>query len=107
MPQIGETVWYKSPNGAPGFYFKGKILGETSRSWLIGSGNEWWADDPKKIADYGTKYPKKGTEFVSAEYYEQARWAMNHRYSIARDVQNVADPAILRKIAELIGFNEP
>lgn len=69
-----------------------KIVGETSRSWIL---------------SWGRKIPKKGREDVcfSEEEVDDKVWVNDHRYKIMRKVESLRDPAKLKAIAELIGYN--
>jgi hypothetical protein len=69
------------------------IRGETSRSWISGT--------PYRTV----RISKKVFQFCTPQDVEEERWAWRNRYNIAQRVQyGTCDPAVLRKIADLIGY---
>ncbi len=108
--KVGDTIWvfdinhrvYEKPlegrlwaSGGPIYrshFVEHKIEGETSRSW---------------IARYGTKYSKKERPhgvFITLEEVEDNCWLNGHRHKVASLVGNCQDAAIIRAIAELVGY---
>ena len=76
--------------------YKIEAVGQTSRSWLVGS-REWDR----------TKYQFSEYEEVTREEYKLYEWANAHRYEISRQVSSTClPPATLRQIADLIGYEE-
>lgn len=88
----GEIIYYSEKDNP--FIYTTVFLGETSRSWLVGE--EW---RPNKLS-------KRNTVFFSKEDYEFHRWARRNRYAISRAVEHLRDNAILKQIADLIGYKE-
>lgn len=97
-------------SGSPffrGYFVRDKVRGETSRSWIIGWGR-------------GSKVPKKTLAgLYSCEDIDSAAFVQEHgykitealrRYSGHRDSPQAHDrtgESILRKVAELIGYEIP
>lgn len=104
--KIGDTIYYQEKGGHPAFWYKAVILGETSRSWLVNASNEWWTDRPELIGHYAKKLPKSGTKFTTKEKAELQSWTMTQRYQIARTVERLNDGALLRQVADLIGYKD-
>jgi|LakMenE01Jun11ns_1017448.scaffolds.fasta_scaffold9240665_1 hypothetical protein len=74
---------------------KREIIGETTRSWLIGS-TRWPVKVPKRGADH--------RRFLFNEKdVDDDVWANDHRYRIERLIQTLS-PEKLRQVAELIGY---
>lgn len=93
--KIGDIIWTSSGNPK-------RIVGETSRSWLLETEYEW-QDNPKvpKKQAPASLYPNW---FYSQEEMDSAMFARAHRHSIANDVSFLSDGALLRKIGEMIGW---
>lgn len=109
---IGSTVWrfdinhrvYRGPTrsvsvGGPIYreHFRPvEIVGETSRSWLVGYGK--------------TKIPKAndGREcngfFLTQEAVNDAVFREDHAYRISEAVGQCADVIVLKQIAALVGY---
>jgi hypothetical protein len=86
-----------------GYFVKYKIVGETSRSWLIGC--EWKP----------TKYPKNrkvenphwwAGRFYTQEEVDEACWLETNRQALADTVKFCLDIAKLKEVAEIVGFEE-
>jgi hypothetical protein len=93
-------VWHKH-------WTEWKVVGETSRSWIVLPAR-WGINDPTHKS--ARKIPKKGTHqdwCQSEKEIVERAWAHDHKYKIADRVQRLADPAILRKVAELVGYEPP
>ncbi len=92
------TVWpeYLRTKGEWVNISKVKVTGETSRSWLVG---------PEWIGDRREKYSKKNYEICTGADFEEQLWRDKHQYRIGQLVGNRIDPAILRQIAALIGYD--
>jgi len=102
MPQIGETIYYRRDSNE--FVQKAIFMGETSRSWLVGTESmRYLLDCPDSIAKLATKLPKKDVRFETGEAYELSVWASAHRWKI-REAVNFASPEALKKIAELVDY---
>ena len=101
MPQIGEVFYYRRSHNH--FVQKSVLLGESSRRWMIGAGNEWWAKDAEKIPKFATKLPKKTTLIETAESYELSKWASTERWKIREKIDSCT-PEQLKKVAEIIGY---
>lgn len=93
-----RRVYPKDGNGGPiprEHWRKRKVVGETSRSWVL---------------EYGTKVPKKnphwGFLFSETELDEWC-WDKENRYKITVWINDRAvNTATLRKVADLIGYRE-
>ncbi len=72
------------------------IVGETSRSWLVGH-----LHNPSKAPNSGA-HP--GWAFTAQEVDDDC-WANENRYQICRIVERCS-PAKLRQIAEIVGWKE-
>jgi hypothetical protein len=76
-------------------WVKHEIIGETTRSWLIGS-TRW----PVKV-------PKRGANprlfLFDEKDVDDNVWAKDHRYRIKQLIQTLS-PDQLRQVAELIGY---
>jgi hypothetical protein len=76
-------------------WVKHEIIGETTRSWLIGS-TRWLVKVPKRGADH--------RRFLFSEKdVDDDVWANDHRYRIERLIRNLSSEK-LRQVAELIGY---
>jgi hypothetical protein len=91
----------KAPGGLSGapiyreHWVKHLIIGETTRSWLIGS--EW---APAKVSKRGAD-PRRF--LFSEKDVDDNVWAHDHRYKIERLILTLS-PEKLRQVAELIGY---
>lgn len=112
-PHIGMQVWRFDPNrrhyrrdasgraiGSPIWrehWEPLEIIGETSRSWLVGRSGQ-----PLKWAD---KYPKKEWPANLATSQEQIdrKEVVEHRYAIARRVESCTDYDALIAITQILG----
>ena len=103
MPSSPKITMYDKPRvmylrrQEPGSRaFEVEMHGETSRSWVEGE-FEWGH----------TKYPFSKYEQVSREEYELDAWASRNMHAISRRVGDwTLPPATLRKVADLIGYEE-
>ena len=109
--KIGDPVWVFYENhrvyrparpGEDGFrggpiwrahWQKQTVVGETARSWVLGDGSKV----PKKGADHGL------FAFSEADIDKRA-WVHENRHHISRVVGLIEDHDLLRKVAELIGY---
>lgn len=111
-PKVGDPIWIFDDNHR--VYQKGKlgpvwrekwrkrlIIGETSRSWLVGCSMN--SPYPTKISKKG---PHHGVAFSESEI-DEAAYIEENRYRISEAVRYVRDANVLRKVAELIGYKEP
>lgn len=120
---IGSTVWVFNPNhreyeyddkgraiGGPNYraHFRPYVInGETARSWLIGDG-------------YGVlKVPKQGGDmrecgggaygktrvYMTAAAVDDECWKRHHAGRVASAVSRCEDADLLRKVADIIGYN--
>lgn len=110
--QVGDTVWVFDVNrrvyaparpgrlwadGGPIYreHFRPVVIeSETSRSWVTVS---------------GTKYSKKDRPhgiYIDQQEIDDACWVNDHRYKVSSLVDRCQDPAILRQIAALVGYEE-
>lgn len=99
---VNHRVYLKDPNtgrstGGPIYrehWQRYTITGETPRSW---------------ITSCHSKVPKKGKHdgwaFSESEVDDYC-WVEEYRHSLIREVSSCRNPAILRKIAALIGYRE-
>lgn len=68
-----------------------EVVSENRRSW---------------ITKYGAKVPKTGGRGIafSVQEVDDDVWLNDHRSKIERQVGDIKDPALLRKVAELIDY---
>ena len=101
MPEtlkIGDRIWKVAPGRFPkdgmDLFVRPEIIGETSRSWLVG---HKWA--PDKVPKKGP-HPRFAFSLEEAEdiLYTEARWML------ADAIRNASEPSLLRQIGELIGW---
>ena len=80
-------------------WVKHTITGETSRSWLCGPS---WKPDAIKV-------PKKGASAYSVAFSEEdierRAWIERHARELGEHVSRSQDYALLRHIADLVGYN--
>lgn len=76
-----------------GHFFEVSIEGENSKSWITQNGR--------------TKIPKASPfpPLYTPDMIDDSEWRGVHAYGIARDVQHTKDVDILRKVAEIIGYD--
>lgn len=94
--KVGDTIW--DYQGEP--YV---IVGETSRSWIVGPG---WKP---------TKVPKKEDRtlgihqqwFFDKQTCDDTIFLRRHVYAISKMVERLKDPAALREVARLVGWVPP
>jgi hypothetical protein len=70
-----------------------KIVGETTRSWLLSNGMK-----VSKKTLVGI-YPNEAA-------VNQACWVHEHKWKIIRKTENIRDYETLRKLADLVGYDE-
>jgi hypothetical protein len=77
-----------------GFIHRVDITGETTRSWVC--------------SRYGrdTKYAKKDHQIATEDEYRKDIWRDKHQYRIGHLVGNRLPYETLKKIADLIGYDE-
>ena len=82
---------------------KDTCFGETSQSWLCGSA---WR--PKEFLRKKSDY-----DLATEQEYVETRWIQDHASKIAKMIHDTWSPttpkvdyAVLRKVAELIGYEE-
>ena len=104
--KIGDRVWLRDYEFArrDGKWKRVEIVGETRVSWIVGLPDHKWA---------WKKVPKKSTDPVR---YEGIAWSIQevveknfvaeNNYKIGTIVGRVKDYETLRKIADLIGYEE-
>lgn len=87
-----------------------KIVGETKFSWLIGNPDSYlFRNGDFSRAD---KFPKKRTDkrggaiFYGIDDVEDAVWLGSHSYRIAERIRSVKDVDLLRRVAQIVGYNE-
>ena len=96
VPAIGEVIYLRhQPDPHCVSYSFGTYQGDTGRSWLLGHERN------------PNRYAKKDYTPCSKEERDEWAWALNHRYPISKKVYALLDPAILRQIAALVGYEEP
>lgn len=87
---------YTDRNGGPNpryHYRPERVIGETSRSWLVG-----WGHRPDK-------HPKADPcGLYGLDDVEDALWVSTQRYRIARAIEVIRDADMLRAVAKLIDF---
>lgn len=106
--KVGDTIWFFDQNRrvyAPGttsppiwraHWAPIKVIGETSKSWLIG-----YEHRP-------TKLPKSQTTWtgyaLSEEEIDKAEWVYKNRFVIEKKVGYLNDYDKLKQVAEIIGY---
>ena len=111
MPKVGDPVWlfddnyrvYRPDKSGPIWREKWRkrlIVGETSRSWLVG-----YSTTSRTQTKVAKKGPFCGVAF-SEEEIDEAAWVEENRYRINESMRYVRDATVLRKVAELIGYKE-
>lgn len=80
-------------------WVKFNVVGETSRSWLIGYSVERAQKVPKVGWD-------KGVFAFSEDEIDKAAWVYENAHRISHAVGIVKDYAILQQIAALVGYKE-
>ena len=106
--KIGDIIWIRDTGWAGSQYNLKIIVGETSRSWLVKSGDPedaWMLTSAWKKA---YKIPKtlRGWQLGDAEKQKEREWAAKNRYHISQMVYVEYDPVKLREIAKIIGYTE-
>lgn len=118
--KVGDTVWLHDDNA--GRYHSHKhdltlaeryrlefveheIVGETSRSWLVGLEH-----DPTKVSKkdftYATWNTGRKRMFVSPAEVDDEVFRRAHRHKVAEVVGRLSDVKLLREVARLIGYEE-
>lgn len=92
MYDAPRTLFYRAKGGT--WPQSRTTYGETSRSYLVGP-----RFPPNRLQ-------KATIDLISEEEYRNARFVVDHRHKIGRLVMDLKDPAILRQIAALVGFEE-
>lgn len=97
---VGGSIWREH-------WRPREVIGETSRSWLIG---RHYDEKPPFVRRVLYKLPKDkplpaGYAVSEAEIDEKA-WAVENQYAISEAVRRADDVGLLRKVAELIGYVE-
>lgn len=93
MYDAPRTICYRLV-GNPAWPQQVTIFGETSRSYMHG-----YVSRPRKLA-------KASITIITEQEYREARFALDHSREIGRLVMYLKDPAILRQIAALVGYEE-
>lgn len=115
--QVGDTIWVFDDNHR--VYTKP----QKGRAWGKIIWREHWV--PRTIIgetrvsfEYATRggrkregtIPKRGplpsNIALSQQHIDEYEWVNRHKYRLSRDVERITDPATLRKVAEIIGFDE-
>jgi hypothetical protein len=102
--KVGDKIWQIKGE----FYSQGKsrrekwqqveIVGETTRSWLVGL--EW---NRIKIAKKG---PRDYRFLFSQKELDDDVWFHDNRYYLERHIAGVQDIGILRQVAALVGYKD-
>lgn len=119
--KIGDTVWVFEinrrvyPRGEKGLhsapiyrehFMPYEVIGQTSRSWLIG------ASGGHEICKVSIKDPfGKQRGDGAPRIYDEAGvddmcWLNDHRYKLMRKIEYQATPAQLREIAKIVGYGD-
>lgn len=128
-----EAVRPTEPNGAPDYVMKSATIeGETPRMWILRQDDaESWIRGRVALGEAPADWsiPKKGEDqregksrykegntraFFASEAMARTeiqrrideRWAYSVSYKIAQKIQYCRDAAILKKVAELVGWKE-
>jgi hypothetical protein len=118
--KIGDSVWVYDSNhrvypkdgrgGSPIYreYWRERfIVGETRVSWILGlrpdsSPNHGWS---QKVPKNPREIDRVGIAYSPAEL-EAHCWMHDHRYRLMRKIEYCTDPALLKQIAEMVGYDE-
>lgn len=87
---------YLQRNGGPDarhFFVPREVIGETSRSWLVGWPGR--ADKHPKASPAG---------LYGLDDVEDALWVREHSYRLGQHIGRINDADLLRQIAKLAGF---
>ena len=76
-----------------------KIIGETSRSWLVG-----YAFDPTKLAKKELAEGKLASYKITKEEVDEDIYVHTHRHKIVNKIQYCKDYKMLKAIADIIGY---
>lgn len=109
--KVGATVWIESDRNEPDEVV---ITGETKQSWIFGEGWNQQKIDKKRdgfglyrTRPVSTQHPNIRRVFTSREEIDQQRWVERNRYYIGSCVHVCDNHALLRQIADLVGYKEP
>jgi hypothetical protein len=106
--KVGSPVWVRSEDyrgrDKRDAWHQREITGETRVSWLVGPK---WQEmklpkrDPRGFTrcDFGPRHVALSWDEVEDHLFVEA-----HRYRIAQVVERLAQPALLREIAKLVGY---
>jgi hypothetical protein len=102
--KVGDYLWRFDMNASKvgrGLYKKEKIIGETTRSWLVGG-----KFAPMRVSKktFISKDPHYGDTqwFASEQEGKDREWVSANKYRISDKVKFVRDAKILKKIDEMI-----
>jgi len=94
--KVGDKVWASLGRQHKREWQEREIIGETSRSWIMGP------------SYHTTKLPKKGElpwgVFATREEVDRYEWVNTHAGKIADAIRCVKDYSTLQKIAELVDY---
>lgn len=109
---VGKVVFLRDTNnrvyigasslGAKGpierhYYVPRRVVGENRISWQLSHGAH----------NHSGKVPKKNPSSVFGRLdVDDDIWVVEHRYKLARKIQDVKDARLLREIGKLIGYRE-
>ena len=106
MPKIGDVVYIKKEFDR--VYREWRLVGETSRSWLMlpsSKKNDWQLE---YLDRYAVKFPKNGKGYVFGieRDVQLSNWAVDNCYRIGTTVNSLQDPNLLLTIARMIGYEK-
>jgi hypothetical protein len=83
-----------------------KIVGETSRSWLVGFDlrAKWSLRKLPKVAFKDGRCPRGFA--LSQEHITKLEWVHNNHYRLSNEVNRCDDPDVLQEIARIVGYKE-
>ena len=105
--KVGDPIWFKDANGRSmagpiwaEHWREYAIIGETSRSWIVGTESGYIFDKLPK-----NKHSWHGYAHSKEEIHQRA-YIDRNRYAISEKLRRIDDYAVLRQIATLIGYEE-
>lgn len=107
--KVGDVLIYRSTEWPGSQYQTRKVVGETTRSWLIMSmhhADMWQHDNPERWAE---KLPKtlKGYEIGTAEQAAKKLWASSNLSKIRQQLDWLYDADKIIAIAQVLGYPIP
>ena len=110
---VGSTVYTHDPIRFRGGTEEYRVVGETKFSWLVGGSVEhpWWKLPKKEVAGKtevtittNSRMGRRQTFYLTRQALEDEQWKGSNRHFIGDAVGRLQDTALLRRIADLIGY---